>query len=281
MKLITDREQKLESQFRKHKWFIFSMTILTGILLYSCLILSHQLFIKGHYWSIVPAGAIAHAFFIILIHDGAHKSITRTKVDRFLMNLGSAVMFLPFYGEPFRKYHLIHHGTTNSINDPLWPPFKKDLYTTKRWLYVLCECIPLLFTFYLVLKSDASKKVTTKKTGPPVNYLYMALATLLSVILAVLLSPSIWFILGTIFVLNLFSTLRHWCEHMGENSSLESNTFWFPLGMGIGNHDVHHDSPHLSWLTLMVGLFYRIKSTSPIKALNGVLFKKSFSHFEK
>jgi len=84
----------------------------------------------------------------------------------------------------------------------------------------------------------------------------------------------------TLLVLNAFSVLHHWCEHVGYNKERESNTFWFPLGMGIGNHDVHHHAPHLSWFTLWRGLFSRPKTTSESKAIYGVLFDPHFEHYE-
>jgi hypothetical protein len=51
------------------------------------------------------------------------------------------------------------------------------------------------------------------------------------------------------------------------------------MGMGIGNHDVHHNIPHLSWFTLWLGLWKRPKTTSVFKAIYGVLFDKQFEHY--
>jgi fatty acid desaturase len=272
-------ELNLEKRLRQWAWLIPFISISTGFLLLIGIFACMELFRQGHYWIVFVSGLFAHAFFIVIVHDGAHKSITKTKLDRFLMNLGGACMLLPFYGEPFRKYHLLHHGNTNTELDPLWPEMKKSLYGNKRWFYILCECIPLLFTFYLVFKSDKKNK---KKTvhGPKVNKIYIALSVLITAGIIYFIQPSLWFFLGSIFTLNLFSTLRHWCEHLGKDKNLSSNTFWFPLGMGIGNHDAHHDSPHVSWIVLMLGLLKRKKTTSPIKTLWGVLFDSSFVHYQ-
>ena len=107
----------------------------------------------------------------------------------------------------------------------------------------------------------------------------MVWATLLSVLVVWLVQPSIWFFLGSLFVLNIGTTLRHWCEHLGTAKDRESNTYWFPLGMGIGNHETHHHHAHLSWLTLSIGLMYRKRQTNPLKALLGVMFDKNFGHY--
>src|SRR6185295_14504714 len=117
-------ELNLEDSLRKLPWLIPFISLGTGALLFTGIIICLNYFNKGIYWTIIPAGLLAHAFFIVIVHDGAHKSITRTKADRLIMNLGSAMMLLPFYGEPFRKFHLIHHGNTNTEVDPLWPPSK-------------------------------------------------------------------------------------------------------------------------------------------------------------
>ncbi|MEO8087251.1 MAG: fatty acid desaturase [Bacteroidota bacterium] len=277
-------ELKLENRLRKLKWLIPLITITTGSLLLSCILLCLHYFNRQQYWTIIPAGLLAHAFFIVIVHDGAHKSITRTKFDRVLMNLGSALMLLPFYGEPFRKYHLIHHGNANSDVDPLWPAEKEYLFKNARWFYVLCECIPLLFTFYLLIKSNNRKPKTSKTQiikAPTINTWYILFSSFISVLIIILFKPSLWFVSGSIFFLNLSGTLRHWCEHLGTDSKITSNTFWFPMGMGIGNHDTHHHSPHVSWFVLMTGLFYRKKSTDPLKTLYGVLFSKSFIHYKE
>lgn len=196
------------------------------------------------------------------------------------MNLGSAFMLLPFYGEPFRKYHLIHHGNTNSAFDPLWPSLKQGLYANKRWFYILCEMVPLLFTFYLVArKENEVKSMQGKPAGPPVEIKNIIAAFIISGLIIYQFQPSLCFCLGTLFTLNVFSTLRHWCEHLGSDAKKASNTFWFPLGMGIGNHDTHHHDPNISWFVLMTGLLFRRKDTGPLQTIYGVLFRKSFIHY--
>jgi fatty acid desaturase len=239
-----------------------------------------QLFEAGHYWVILFSGMLAHAFFIVVVHDGAHKSITRGKMDRIIMNIGSGLMLMPFYAEPFRKFHLIHHSNTNTDVDPLWPDTKKNLYDNHRFFYLMCTMIPLLFTLYLIVTQQRKvKKMNRVVMSPRMNFYHIAWSSLISATIIYLARPSLAFVLCTLLVLNMFSVLRHWCEHLGYNNEHESNTFWFPMGMGIGNHDVHHHIPHLSWFTLWLGLWKRPKTTSVFRAIYGVLFDKKFEHY--
>ena len=269
----------LENRLRKTKWLISLITFITSsIMIYGILICMHY-FNLGNYWTIIPAAFLAHAFFIVLLHDASHKSITKTKADRIIMNIGSGILLLPFYGELFRRYHLIHHGNTNSIEDPLWPTVKTHLYENRRWFYILCEFVPILFSIYLIFMSKKEREVKIK--GPKVEIKYILGASVISLAIILLVPLNGWFLLFTLLLLNIISTIRHWCEHMGYDNSVESNTFWFPLGMGIGNHSTHHNLPHISWFVLMIGLFYRKKNASFFKSLFGVIFRNKFMHYKK
>ncbi len=275
------REFQLEQSLRNHPWLIPTVGFLAAGLLYWAQAPLMRWFLEGHYWVVLFSGMLAHAFFIVLVHDGAHKSITRTKADRFIMNLGAGLMLMPFYAEPFRKFHLIHHSNTNTDVDPLWPDTKKKLYDNHRFFYVLCTLIPLLFTLYLLITQQRKvAKMDKKVMSPKMNFYYMAGAFAVSAVVIYFSQPSLVYVLCTLLVLNAFSVLRHWCEHLGYNNEHESNTFWFPMGMGIGNHDVHHHVPHLSWFTLWLGLFSRPKTTSVPKAIYGVFFDPNFEHYE-
>ncbi len=276
-------ERTLEKKLRANKWLIPLAGFLMAGILFTGICLCMAAFKHQYYWVVIPAGFLVHAFFIVLVHDGAHKAITRTKADYFIMNAAAGLMLLPFYGELFRKYHLTHHAHTNALTDPLWPEYKKMLYQQKRWLYILCELVPLAFTLLLLWHNRAAK---TKKwtnqpaKSPPVRIPYIILSALISAILFWWAWPPVWFLAGTLLTINIITLLRHWCEHMGTTANKESNTYWFPLGMGIGNHEVHHCFPHFSWLTLMIGLYIRKTDTNPFKALTGILFNRSFSHYQ-
>ncbi|NBU03738.1 MAG: hypothetical protein EBT60_05460 [Bacteroidetes bacterium] len=275
------REFQLEQSLRKIPWLIPFVTLFTAALLYWAQGYFLQWFEAGHYWVVLFSGMMAHGFFILLVHDGAHKSITRTAADRYIMNLGAGLMLMPFYAEPFRRYHLIHHANTNTDVDPLWPESKKALYHNHRWLYVLCSLLPLLFTLYsIVTQQKRVKKMNKKVMSPKINGFHIAWASVVTLVVVINVKPSLAYVLSTLLVLNAFSVLRHWCEHVGYNNEHESNTFWFPFGMGVGNHDVHHHVPHLSWFTLLLGLFSRPKTTSVPKAIYGVLFDPQFEHYE-
>lgn len=275
-----NREAKIEIRLRKLKGLIPLASVCTGAALFFCILQCMNAFSRGHYWTIIPAAFLAHAFFIVIVHDGAHKSITRTKADRLLMNLGASLMLLPFYAEPFRKYHLVHHVTANTEHDPLWSDVKKDMYENRRPLYLLCQLIPILFTAYVLMHPNKNAKQEKKKNQPSVNTFYLVLSILISIAIIYFFQPPLFFVLGTLFILNFLSAVRHWCEHMGLEDGRESNTFWFPLGMGIGNHDVHHDHPNYSWLTLSLGLLYRKKDTNPFLTIKNILTKRSFRHFQ-
>jgi fatty acid desaturase len=273
-------EIQIERKLRKISWFIPLITLIAAFCLYFAQGQLMNLFSAGHYWVVLFSGMIGHAFFIVVVHDGAHKSITRTKYDRIIMNIGSGLMLLPFYAEPFRKFHLVHHANTNTEVDPLWPDVKKHLYTNHRYFYLMCTLIPLLFTLYLIISQQgnlAKKKKQVK--SPPINYINIVWASAISIGIIFLVKPNFLFLIFSLLMMNVFSVLRHWCEHLGYNNEHESNTFWFPLGMGIGNHDVHHKAPHLSWLTLWIGLFKKPKTTSVYRAIRGVLFDPQFKHF--
>ncbi len=271
-------ELDIEKRLRKTKWLIPFITLFTGAVLYTLIILCLHYFNLGMYWTVIPAAFLAHAFFIIIIHDGSHKSITRTKADRVIMNLGASIMLLPFYGELFRKYHLVHHANTNLDVDPLWPSKKKNLFKRKRWLYLIFEFVPILFSLYAVFLSKKEHKSKAVKS-PSVELKYIIAGTVISLALIILFQPNLWFFISTLLLLNFIAKIRHWCEHMGYEDSIESNTFWFPLGMGIGNHDTHHMIPSISWFPLMIGLYYRKKDISFFGALFGMLFRNNFKHY--
>ncbi|MDC1221977.1 fatty acid desaturase [Salibacteraceae bacterium] len=275
-----ERELGIEARLRKFSWVIPLATILAGTLIAGAMYYLSELFHDGYWWAFIPSGLLMHSFLIVTMHEAAHKSITRSKADRIILNISSAVMLLPMVGELFRKYHLMHHANTNLSADPLWPPVKRELYEDKRWFYILCEGVPLVFTLYLIMKSKSTQKIeNTNVKSVPISIFNMVWASAISLIVLWLVQPSVWFVLGSLFVLNIGTTLRHWCEHLGTDTNRESNTYWFPLGMGIGNHETHHHHANLSWLTLSVGLLYRKPQTNPVKALLGVLFNKRFGHY--
>jgi len=274
-------ELDLEKKWRKTKWLIPSIGIVVSLVLVFLIWLCNYFFNEGYWWTFAIAAVLGHSLFIVALHDGAHNSITKTWVDRWIMNVAAGILLLPFFGEAFRQSHLIHHGHSNSEDDPLWHSNKKYLYESMRWFYILCEMIPLLFHGYLLLRSSNERKKSKEKEviGPGINYWFILMATAISTAIILLVIPSIWFVLGMIFGMNILGTIRHWCEHLGTDPKGSNNTFWFPLGMGIGNHDTHHYAAYVSWPVLYVGLLKRKRNSNPFRAIYGVLFNKNFIHY--
>jgi fatty acid desaturase len=279
--MALEPEATLERRLRATPPLIPAATFAAGALLYAGIVASALVFDAGHPGVVVISGLLVHAWMLVLVHDGAHRAITGTRLDRVVMNVAAGLVLLPFWAEPFRRAHLIHHATTNTADDPLWPAFKRRLYDEHRALYLLAEAVPLLFSVigFASLRSPpptggrwrGTSRRGSRDAGPRVSLPLLALAWVVAVATAWLLRPSPAFVLATFFVTNLWGTLRHFCEHFGTATDRESNTFRFPLGMGIGNHAVHHARPGWSWLTLALGLRHRPKETGPLRALVGVL----------
>jgi fatty acid desaturase len=280
VKEIYQYELDLEKDLRKTKWLIPTAGIFVSLVLISSVWLCSYLFNSGHWWVVFPAGLLAHSFFIIAVHDASHESITRSKADRWILNIASGLLLLPFFGEAFRNSHHIHHGNSNSENDPLWHNDKDFLFRNYRLLYVLCEFVPILFHAYLLFRSRKRRKERNIKVLK-VNYWLILFAACISTGMIYFFHPSGWFFLGLILSLNFFSKIRHWCEHVGTDTKGSNNTFWYPMGLGIGNHDTHHYAPYISWLTLAFGLRRRKKNSNPFYALFGVLFRKDFIHYSE
>jgi hypothetical protein len=129
---------------------------------------------------------------------------------------------------------------------------------------MLAELVPLLFSVLaLLLPAPRVRPVQ----GPRVRKPLLALSFAVALGTLVVVRPPLGFLLGTLLSLNVWGTLRHWCEHLGESTGKESNTFRFPLGMGLGNHAAHHRHPSYSWITMALGLFGRAKDTDPVRTV--------------
>lgn len=274
-------EEVIESKFRKFPWWV---PVFTGVLascLYVFLLYFHQIFISGGVWILPISGLFLHSWMILLVHEGTHRNLTRSKFDRWVLNLASAFVFLPFYGEPFRLSHLKHHAKTNLPDDPLWPRWKLELFRKNRIFYVLLEFLPLVSSIFSLFWKPTS--AADGKDNKPVfskeNFFFLLLSCIVSGILFYWLRPDLWFIFGTFFFANFWGCFRHWCEHTGYSKERESNTFYFPLGFGIGNHEIHHENPNLSWLSLALGLRKRKKNISIFECFFGLCFSKKYIHY--
>lgn len=276
--VVFAKEKQIESFLRSNSWVLFVVSVVTASSLYAGIGICLRLYLNGHHWSIIPAGLLAHAFFVITMHDGAHKSLTRTKFDYVIMNVCAGLIVIPFYTELFKKYHLLHHANTNTDHDPLWSPLKEKMFKEQRYLYAVLQCIPFAFNLAAVLSYNKGRG-KDKTNQPTVSISQMVLSLVVALGVLYFIEPSLLFIIGTISIMTSLGAVRYWAEHMGTAKGIESNTHWFPLGMGIGNHNVHHHYPGYSWLSLTIGSWFRKKDTNPLKTMYGMLFLKSFKHY--
>jgi fatty acid desaturase len=238
------------------------------------------LFDKGYYWSLIFSGLFAHAFFVITMHDGAHQSLSATKWDRFIMNTAAGLIILPLYTELFRKYHLLHHAHTNTELDPLWASNKKKLFEEHRLVYAFLQSLPFVLNLFMLL-TRTKKEKQAYSFQPKVSLLFILWSFLVAGIVIYWVRPSVWFVLGTFAFMTSIGAVRYWGEHMGIEEGKASNTHWFPLGMGIGNHEAHHYYPELSWLSLTIGMWFRKKDTHPLKTVYRMFFDRRFRHYGK
>lgn len=272
------KERKIEHYLRKHPILLYSVTFITAGALYLGIYYSMLLFKEGHYWALILSGLFAHSFFVITMHDGAHQAITGKKIDFFIMNVCAGLIVLPLYTELFKKYHLLHHANTNTEDDPLWNEQKKRIFNKNKVVYGFLQCLPFVFNLYLLIQPNKTKKDKNKSSLKP-DILQIILSFIIATAVIIVFKPGIWFVLGTFTVMTSLGAFRYWGEHMGVDRNKQSNTHWFPLGMGIGNHEVHHHYPGYSWLTLTIGLLYRKKDTNPFKSAYRLLFNKDFHHY--
>lgn len=271
-------ELKLDCFLRNNPWILATVTVLISGLLYWGIYWTLCLFQDGKYWSIILSGLFAHAFFVITMHDGAHQSLSTTKFDRFIMNTAAGLIILPLYTEMFRKYHLLHHAHTNTALDPLWASNKKRLFEKHRLVYAILQALPFVLNLYmLVTRSEKEKRAYTHQ--PKISWLYILWSFLVAGTILYFVQPNVFFVLGTFAFMTSIGAVRYWGEHMGIEENKASNTHWFPLGMGIGNHEAHHEYPQLSWLTLTIGMWFRKKDTHPLKTLYLMFFDKRFKHY--
>ncbi|PJZ52327.1 fatty acid desaturase family protein [Leptospira adleri] len=280
-----DWEKTFEKKLRKRRGLVLFASLLAAFGLYYGIFLLHQWFRSGFYFVLPLSGLFLHAWMILLVHEGAHRNLTRSSFDRWILNGASALVFLPFYGEPFRKIHLYHHAHTNQPDDPLWPEWKKNLFQSRRRLYVFVELLPLFSSVAAILFRERGPIL--KKKQSPANFhsrirsiLFLCFSFSISILLYLEWNPNPWFIFGSFLFANVWGSLRHWCEHTGVRADLESNTFFFPLGMGIGNHETHHADPSLSWISLSLGLRRRIKTTTIGNCIRGIWSNPRHIHYE-
>lgn len=272
-------EKKWEARLRRKSWLIPLLSLLALSLLYSAWLLCLWAFEAGFWGFLFLSPFITHAQMIIMVHDGSHRAITKSKFDDWVMNLGGALFFIPFYGELFRYFHFIHHSYTNQSLDPLWPQEKERLFNWNRQLFVLSEMIPILSTLIALFMGRSQRREKLKRPPYRINYFRIVVSTIISIALAIWLQPSAWFVILNLLGASLLAKVRNWCEHTGFEDK-ESNTYWFPLGMGVGNHAAHHDQPQISWLSHMICLWNKPRDTHPLKTLWRMFRDPHWKHYK-
>lgn len=272
-------EKKWEARLREKSWLIPLITIVTVGILYSIWLACLWAFEAGHWFALFLSPFLVHAQMIIMVHDGSHRAITKSSWDDWIMNLGGALFFIPFYGELFRYFHFLHHSHTNQELDPLWPHEKERLFNWNRQVFVISEMIPIASTVIALILGRSQRKQKISRPPYRINYGRIFISSLFSVGLALWLLPNFWFVLISVLGASLLAKVRNWCEHTGIGNQ-ESNTYWFPLGMGVGNHAAHHNQPQISWLSHMICLWNKPRETHPLKTLWRMFTDSNWKHYK-
>jgi hypothetical protein len=272
--VVRAREPGIERALRRRRWIVPAATFATVTALVAGLWLCLVAWRLGHLWSALIAGFLAHGVMVVAVHDGAHRAITRTPVDRYLCSIAAGLLIMPFYGEAFHRYHLMHHRYANGPHDPLYLPSKARLFARGRLRYMVLDCIPMLLS--VVCKQTS---LADGVEAAPIGWRYVACGLATSGIVIALAWPPWIFVAATIVSLYVLSSVRDWCEHWGHDPTRVANAYWFPFGFGIGNHDAHHRWPRYSWLTMWIGLWSRPKDTHPLRAALRMATDPTFLHY--
>ena len=200
-------------------------------------------------------GFLVHGLYILVVHEATHGNLYGRRADDWIASVGAGALLLPFTAEVFPHVHRIHHRIANRQGDTNWSPFRDRLFQRSRFLYGLYELVP-------VVNSLDRLRERTPRDGRRVLAAWIAAAA----VVFVLRPPPVHWAL-VVVGLNTATVLRFWIEHFGEWRGRISNTYWFPFGFGIGNHEVHHKAPTISAVALWLGLWFRRKDVTPLAAL--------------
>lgn len=272
--LATAREPVIEKALRRFRWVVPLLTFATTGLCFGLIWACERFFVAGHVWIVVVSGLLTHALMVVAVHDGAHRAITKTSFDRLYCSLVAGLLLMPLYGEAFRRYHLLHHAQVNGEHDPLYLPAKAKLFEKNRIVYMVLDVIP----FLLGIVCNQTQTAPDVK-APPMGLKFVALGFGASGLVLYCLRPSLVFVGLNIVTLYVWASIRDWCEHFGTDEGRVANAYFFPLGMGIGNHEAHHEWPHYSWITMALGLWRRKIDTHPLRAAMQMATNPHFRHY--
>jgi len=267
-------EPPIERSLRQTVWIVPFITVGTTAILFAFLFACERYFSAGHSWILLVSGLLTHAVMVVGVHDGAHRAITKTSFDRFFCSVVAGLLILPLYGEAFRRYHLLHHAHVNGEHDPLYLPSKAKLFEKNRIVYMVLDIVPLLLAF--VCKQT---KTAPEIKAPPIGLRFIVVGLVCSGLVLYFVKPSIVFVVLNVVSLYTWASIRDWCEHFGTDEGRVANAYFFPLGMGIGNHEAHHRWPHYSWIAMELGLWKRRMDTNPIHAAIQMATNPRFRHY--
>lgn len=267
-------EPAIECALRRFVWLVPVLTISTSALLFGLILATERYFVAGHTWIVLVSGLLTHAVMVVGVHDGAHRAISKTSFDRWFCSIVAGMLLLPLYGEAFRRYHLLHHAHVNGPHDPLYLPSKAKLFEKNRLLYMVLDVVPLLLAF--VCKQT---RTAPEIKAPPIGFRYIVAGLASSAFVLYFVRPSLVFVALDVVSLYAWASIRDWCEHFGTDERRVANAYFFPLGMGIGNHEAHHRWPHYSWITMELGLWKRKMDTHPLRAAIQMATNPRFHHY--
>jgi Fatty acid desaturase len=267
-------EPSIERALRRFGALVPLITVLTTALLFAVIWACERYFVAGNSWILIPSGLLTHALMVVAVHDGAHRAITRTSFDRWYCNIVAGLLLMPLYGEAFRRYHLLHHAQVNGEHDPLYLPAKAKLFEKNRIVYMVLDVLP--FVLAVVCKQT---QTAPDVKAPPMGFRHIAGAFMASALVLYFVRPSLVFVGVNIISLYMWASIRDWCEHFGTEEGRVANAYFFPLGMGIGNHEAHHQWPHYSWITMEIGVWRRKIDTHPLRAAIQMATNPRFRHY--
>ncbi len=213
-------------------------------------------------------GVLVHGLFILIVHECTHGNVFGRTADDWVGNGAIGLLLMPFLAERYQMMHRLHHRRANQVGDTNWTPFRQRLFRRSRWLYALYELVPILNN----LDRIRDEVARGRRSG-------VLFAWLCAVATYAIFRPTLAYWLLVMLGVNTINALRLWVEHFGHYAGRVSNTYYCPLGFGIGNHEVHHRYPRIPALVLAVGLALRRKDCSVFKGIGKLLFDEDYAHF--
>jgi fatty acid desaturase len=213
-------------------------------------------------------GLLVHGLFILIVHECTHGNMFGRPIDDWIGNGAMGLLLLPFLAGRYQTAHHLHHRRANRTGDTNWTPLRQRLFRRSRWLYALYEMIPVV--------NNLDRLRDEVGTGRHSGVLF---AWICAFATYAIFRPPLAYWLLVVIGLNTINALRLWVEHFGHYAGRVSNTYYCPLGFGIGNHEVHHRNPRVPALVLAIGLTLRSKDGSVFSGIGRLLFDGEYAHF--